>query len=95
MLLAIVLLWTDLLNPATSTVYNVYRAPGICSANSAFVKLTQNTIPTTTYQDNPPSGTYCYQVTAVINGIEGPPSNQLTVVTKPAAPTDLRLNAAP
>jgi hypothetical protein len=64
-----------------SLTYNVYRAPGCAGAFSK-----RNVIPvsTTTYLDaSVPPGSYCYQVTSVLSGTEGPPSNQVAVPIGP------------
>lgn len=70
--------WTSSSDAAAnpSLTYNVYRA-SFCSG--AFTKLNTAPVTSTTYLDNqPPPGTYCYRVTAVLNGIESAPSNLAT-----------------
>jgi hypothetical protein len=57
--------------------YNVYNAVGACPASGALVnptKLTASPVTTVTYTDNTPVGgtTYCYLVTAILNGNENP-----------------------
>ncbi len=72
--------WTDTLNPA-GTTWNVYRAPSACTASSVFVKLTATALTVKTYTDSTVvSGSYCFQVTAVLNGVESVPSNQASAV---------------
>ena len=61
-----------------SLTYNVYRSPG-CSG--AFSKRNSTPVLTTTFLDaSVPPGSYCYQVTSVLDGTEGSPSNQVAVV---------------
>lgn len=73
---SVTLNWTDTVNPA-GTTWNVYRAPGLCTASPVFVKLTATPLTVKTYVDSTVvSGSYCFQVTAVLNGVESGPSNQ-------------------
>ncbi len=61
-----------------SLTYNVYRSPG---CTSTFLKRNASPVSTTTYLDaSVAPGSYCYQVTSVLSGIEGSPSNQVAVV---------------
>lgn len=56
-----------------SLTYNVYRASP-CS--STFIKINVVPVAATVYLDNQPGpGSYCYEVTAVLNGAESGPSN--------------------
>lgn len=92
--LALILLtWTDTVNPA-STTYMVYKAPGACSAASVFTKVTDLPSTAKSLTDNPGAGTWCYQVTAVVGGVESEPSAPVTVTTKPAAPTGLKASTS-
>lgn len=81
--------WTDPNNP-TGTTYNIYRANGACSSTSTFTVV--NTAPITglTFQDNSVTvGTFCYQATAVINGLESGPSPTAGVPVRPFSPVTL------
>lgn len=89
----ILLSWADTVNPTGST-YHVYRAPGACSAASTFAKVTDLPSLSKSLADAPGAGTWCYQVTAVVDGVESEPSAPLTVKTKPAAPTGLTATGA-
>ncbi len=56
-----------------SLTYNVYRASP-CSGT--FVKINAAPVGATGYLDDAPApGSYCYEVTAVLNGSESSPSN--------------------
>lgn len=86
---------TDNNNPA-GTGYNVYRAMGACvvppSGSTAAPLLgppIASDIGTKSYVDSPVAvgNSYCYAVTAVINGTESPQSNQVTVMATPFAPS--------
>ncbi len=58
-------------NPALT--YNVYRASP-CSGT--FTKINAAPLDATSYLDNQPApGSYCYEVTAVLNGVESTASN--------------------
>jgi len=59
--------------------YNVYRASN-CAEQ--FVKLNASGLSATSYVDTTVAlgATYCYQVTAVLNGVESAPSNQAIAV---------------
>jgi hypothetical protein len=82
------LTWVDKLNP-TGTTYNVYRAPGLCSGTPTFSKIT-TAVTVTTYQDTTVTpGGYCYEVTAVFNGVESTPSNTAQANIPAFAPTTL------
>ena len=67
-----------------SLVYNVYRA-GSCPGQ--FTKLNSVPLSGTSYLDlNVAVGVvYCYQVTAVLNGVESIPSNQVIAAVPPSA----------
>lgn len=66
-----------------SLAYNVYRAT---SCAGAFTEIAAE-ITSTTYLDNEPApGSYCYQVTAVLNGAESSPSNDATATILPVQP---------
>jgi hypothetical protein len=70
-------------------VVSVYRATGACSPSSIFTKVTSG-VTGLTYTDTALTpGTYCYQVTTVVNNAESNPSNQVTAVILPAPPTTL------
>jgi len=67
-----------------SLIYNVYRA-GSCPGQ--FTKLNSVPLSGTSYLDmNVAVGAvYCYQVTAVLNGVESIPSNQVITAVPPSA----------
>lgn len=67
-----------------SLVYNVYRA-GSCPGQ--FTKLNSAPLSGTSYLDTNVGvgAVYCYQVTAVINGVESVPSNQTIAAIPPSA----------
>src|SRR5215831_17632004 len=67
---------------------NVYRATGACSATSSFLVITSPAATAITFTDTNVSvgQTYCYQVTFEINGLESPPSNQVSAVIRPFGP---------
>ena len=70
-------------------VVTVYRAPGACSTTSVFTAVTTG-VALNTYTDTTVTvGTFCYQVTTVVNGAESLPSNQVTARVLPLAPTTL------
>jgi len=78
------LAWTASTSAAgnPSLTYNVYRSSG-CSGTFALV----NTAPisATSFLDVAvPPGTYCYQATAVLTGLESTPSNEASAIV-PAA----------
>lgn len=65
-----------------SLTYNVYRAS---SCSGAFAKINTAPVTGTIYLDNqPPPGSYCYRVTAVLNGVESNPSNTATATILPS-----------
>jgi hypothetical protein len=82
---AIVLGWTDTINPAGTTTYNVYRATSLCPAApptstppAGFTPIA-TAVTVTSYTDAAvvPSTIYCYVVTAVVSGGgESAPSNE-------------------
>ena len=83
---SVVLTWTASVDGGAVTVY---RAPGACSASSVFASVTTG-VTANTYTDSAISvGTYCYQITTVVNGTESLPSNQATARILPSAPTAL------
>lgn len=77
---SVTLAWTASTSAAgnPSLTYNVYRSSG-CSGTFALV----NTAPigATSFLDLAvPPGTYCYQTTAVLAGLESTPSNEASAV---------------
>lgn len=66
-----------------SLTYNVYRAD---SCPGQFTKLNSTPLPGASYLDmNVAIGAaYCYQVTAVLDGVESIPSNPATAAVPPA-----------
>ena len=74
------LAWTASASAAgnPSLTYNVYRSPG-CSGT--FTLLNTTGIAATTFLDVAvPPGTYCYQATAVLAGVESAPSNEASAI---------------
>lgn len=74
------LVWTASTSAAgnPSLTYNVYRSSG-CSGT--FVLLNTASISATSFLDVAvPPGTYCYQATAVLAGLESTPSNEASAV---------------
>jgi hypothetical protein len=76
-----------------SLTYNVYRSSG-CSGT--FVLLNTMPISATAFLDAAvPPGTYCYQATAVLSGLESTPSNEasaavpaVVIVAVPPGPSN-------
>lgn len=80
------LAWTPSSDAAAnpSLTYNVYRAS---SCAGTFAMINTAPVTTTSYLDNqPPSGSYCYRVTAVLNGLESNPSNTAVATILPRHP---------
>ncbi len=70
-------------------VVTVYRAPGACSTSSVFAAITTG-VAVNTYTDSTVTvGSFCYQVTTVVNSVESGPSNQVTARILPQNPTSL------
>jgi len=70
------LTWTASTDAAAnpSLAYNVYRAT---TCGGAFAKVNASPVAATNYSDSAVlPGSYCYQVTSVLSGAEGSPSNQ-------------------
>ena len=84
--------WTDTQNPGNgATTYNVYRAPGLCSGTPTFAKLASGVTGSTYADATVTVGTFCYQVTATVNALEGPPSPEASATVGPYAPTQLSI----
>lgn len=87
---SVTLTWADTQNPA-GTVYNVYRATGLCSGNPSFSKiataLAAKTFSDTTVQ----VGAYCYYVTASLNNAESAPSVSAPATILPFPPDGLKI----
>ncbi len=67
-----------------SLTYNVYRS---AACTGTFAKLNSTPVAATTFLDATVfTGTYCYQVTAVLAGFESVPSNEVSAVV-PASVT--------
>ncbi|MGH9740564.1 MAG: hypothetical protein ACRD4X_18550 [Candidatus Acidiferrales bacterium] len=67
-----------------SLTYDVYRAN---SCSGTFTQINSAPVTATVYLDNqPPPGSYCYQVTAMLNGVESSPSNDATATILPLQP---------
>jgi hypothetical protein len=81
----------------SSLGYNVYRISGACPASgtAGFTKLNATPVATTTFTDATVGlGSFCYYVTATLNGAESVPSNTASAVILPGAPTLLKLTSA-
>jgi hypothetical protein len=78
--------WTASTDAAAnpSLTYNVYRA-ATCPGH--FTKINAAPITGASFVDTSAAAgaTYCYQVTAVLSGVEGAPSNQAVAVVPPPA----------
>lgn len=96
MLLAgmLLLTWLDPSNPV-GTTYNVYRAPGVCSDFSTFQKMNATPVVVKNYKDSVFPGSYCYRVSAVVDGAESDPSAPVNVSTKPSPPSGLTVVNSP
>jgi len=82
----VVLNW---LASADGGAVTIYRAPGACSASSVFASISSG-VTANTYTDSTVTvGSFCYQVTTIVNGVESLPSNPVTVRLLPGAPTSL------
>lgn len=67
-----------------SLTYNIYRAS---PCFGVFVKINPAPVSTTSYLDDQPApGSYCYEVTAVLNGVESGPSNTAAATILPLEP---------
>lgn len=82
----VTLTWTASVDGGAITVY---RAPGACSSGSVFSAISTG-VAVNNYVDVALSvGSYCYEVTTVVNGTESVASNQVTARILPSAPTTL------
>jgi hypothetical protein len=83
---AVSITWTASTDAAAnpSLAYNVYRST---TCAGAFAKLNASPVSATSYADAAvlPGASYCYQVTSILGGAEGSPSNQTAVVMPSAA----------
>jgi hypothetical protein len=82
---AVNLTWTASSDAAgnPSLAYNIYRAS---TCGGTFIKLNSAPRAATAYLDAAVlPGSYCYQVTSVLNGLESDPSNQSAVLIAGAA----------
>jgi hypothetical protein len=77
---SVTLSWTASTDAAAnpSLTYNVYRSP---TCTGAFAKRNASPVAATSYVESDVlPGSYCYQVTSVLSGSEGAPSNQAAVL---------------
>ena len=77
---SVTLNWTASTDAAAnpSLTYNVYRSP---TCTGAFAKRNASPVAATSYVESDVlPGSYCYQVTSVLSGSEGSPSNQAAVL---------------
>ena len=86
---SVTLTWTDTVNPSGTTYY-VYRAAGLCTGTPRFYGL-MSYIPVKTYTDTSvvSGNNYCYQVTAIYDGVQSGPSNEAQAAIGVAAPAGL------
>lgn len=83
------LIWADSTNPA-GTVYDLYRASGVCNPAPTFAKIAPSLAAKNYLDAGLQPGTYCYVVAAVVNGVASPMSAPpVQVSVQPAAPTGL------
>jgi|SRR5271154_4670480 hypothetical protein len=83
---SVALSWTASASAAAnpSLTYNVYRSPG-CSGT--FTLLNSSAVSATSFTDAGLSpGTYCYQITALLSGVESMPSNQAAAIVPGPTP---------
>ena len=76
--------------------YNVYRLAGACPASgtAGFTKINTSQVTTPTFSDATVAiGQNCYYVTSTLNGAESSPSNLVSAVVLPGAPTLLKVAA--
>jgi hypothetical protein len=77
---SVTLNWTASTDAAAnpSLTYNVYRSP---TCTGTFAKRNASPVAATSYVESGVlPGSYCYQVTSVLSGAEGAPSNQAAVL---------------
>jgi hypothetical protein len=87
----VVLNWTASVDGGVVTVY---RAAGACSASSVFTAITTGVAANTFTDSTVTVGSFCYQVTTVVNGSESLPSNQITARILPSPPTALAVGSS-
>lgn len=85
---SVTLTWVDTSNPAT-TVYNVYRATGLCSGSPVYSKIATGITPKTYEDGTVQPGPYCYVVTATYASIESAYSPSALANVPSFAPTSL------
>jgi hypothetical protein len=95
----VVLSWTASTDAAANPTltYNVYKFSGVCTTTGSpvFTKINTAPVTTLTYTDSTvTTGTFCYYVTAVLNGAESAPSTQVSAVILLAAPTLLKVTSS-
>jgi hypothetical protein len=93
------LTWTASTDAAANPLlsYNVYRLVGACPASgtAGFTKINTAAVVTPTFADaNVGLGSFCYYVTATLNGAESVPSNTASAVILPGSPTLLKIAAS-
>lgn len=88
---SVVLNWTASIDGGIVTVY---RASGTCSPTSVFTSISSGVI-TNTFTDTTVNvGSFCYQVTTIVNGKESLPSNQVSAVILPQPPQTLVIGSS-
>ena len=93
------LTWTASTDAAANPLlsYNVYRLVGACPASgtAGFAKINTTLVMTPTFTDaNVGLGSFCYYVTATLNGAESVPSNAASAVILPGSATLLKIAAS-
>lgn len=90
----VVLTWTN--SPDTANT-NVWRLAGTCPAPplTGFTQLNATSITTATYTDSAVTAgsTYCYYVTAILNGTNSGPSSTVTATIPVAPPSGLSIQS--
>lgn len=85
----VILNWEDLLNPPSSTTYNVYRSNGLCSGTPTFNMLASSLTNKQYTDDTVTPGNYCYVVTATVSGVQSAYSNAALAPVPAFVPTKL------
>lgn len=81
-------------SPDTGVTYNIYRITGTCPATPVgFTKINTAPVSALIFVDTLSAGSYCYYVTAALNGAESVPSNLAPAVILPGAPTAVTITS--
>jgi hypothetical protein len=93
----VVLSWTASTDAAANPTltYNVYRSNTTCALATTFAKINASPITAVTYTDTSVGpGSFCYEATAVLNGVESTNSNTAQAVILPSSPTSLTVTSS-